>query len=181
MQERNYYEILEIDNSAESEAIHLAYKRLSKEYQHNESTLFDYILKMQELNKAYITLASDDERTEYNEGLESESDTKAANVEVPFEVDEKSANKNKVKLESCSLRLDDENDIKAIGEVSSTNREQLDKYLKIHFSIYDSNERLIGVDTTFGDKSGHQMIFDNYLFNKFKPAVPTKVKICFVE
>ena len=46
MQEGNYYEILEIDNSAESQTIHIAYKRLSKEYQQNELTLYDYILKM---------------------------------------------------------------------------------------------------------------------------------------
>ena len=177
MEERNYYEVLQINNSAESEEIHAAYKHLSKEYQNSKYALYDYILKMQELNKAYLTLIDDDERAEYDE----DSDEESQNVEVSFEVDEESATKNKVKLESCSLRLDDENDIKAIGEVSSINRKEIHRHLEIHFSIYDSNERLLGVKTTFGDKSGHQMIFDEYLFNKLKPAVPAKVKIRFVE
>ncbi len=40
MTERNYYEVLHINNLAEPEAIHAAYKRLSKEYQHNKLALF---------------------------------------------------------------------------------------------------------------------------------------------
>lgn len=110
MPEKNYYEILQINNSAESEAIHAAYKHISKEYQYGEFALYDYTLKMQELNKAYLMLIDKDNRMEYDEGLESERaselESEEANVEVPFEIDEESAKKNKVKVESCSFYLD---------------------------------------------------------------------------
>jgi curved DNA-binding protein CbpA len=177
MEERNYYEVLQINNSAESEAIHAAYKRLSKEYQNSKFALYEYVLKMQELNKAYLTLINHDKRAEYDEG----SDGELQSLEVPFEVDEESANKNKVKLESCNFCLDDEGDIKALGEISSINRKPIDRHLEIHFSMYDSTEKLIGTETTFGDKSGHRMTFNEYLFNKRKPSIPAKVRIYFVE
>ena len=52
MTEKNYYEILQINDSAQSETIHAAYKRLAKESQYNETDLFEYISEMQQLNKA---------------------------------------------------------------------------------------------------------------------------------
>jgi len=54
---------------------------------------------MQELNKAYLTLINDDKRAEYDKG----SDGELQSLEVPFEVDEESANKNKVKLGSVDI------------------------------------------------------------------------------
>jgi len=181
MTERNYYEVLQLNNSADLEAIHAGYKRLSKEYQHNEFTLFDYILKMQELNKAYLTLADDDTRADYDEGLESESDSESEeeNEEVPFEIDEESAKRNNVKVESCNLYLDSAGDIAAIGEIVSTNKEPIENYLEMRFNAYNADKKLIGTGNTFGSKNGNRMTFDNYVLIKSKSAIPVNVKIFF--
>lgn len=184
MEERNYYDVLQINISAESEEIHAAYKHLSKEYQNSKYDLYEYILKMQELNKAYLTLIDDDEREEYDdeqEEYDKDSETENQNLEVPFEVDEESASRNKVKLESYSFRLDSVGDINAIGEISSIDKESIHKHLEMHFNVYDSSEKLIGTAKTFGNKSGNRMTFDQYLINKLKPAIPAKVKIYFAE
>ena len=140
---------------------------------------------MQELNKAYLTLIDDDKRTEYDEGLEGENalelESENANEEVPFEIDEESAKKNKIKIESCSFYLDGGGDIEAIGEIVSTNNRDIEDFIEIHFNVYDSDNKLISATKTYGNRSGKRITFDMYLFikSKSKSATPAKVKIYF--
>lgn len=175
MQERNFYEILQIDSRAESKAIHTAYKRLSKEYQNNEFTLYEYILKMQELNKAYLTLINDETRVEYDEDFDE-----IPNKDVPFEIDKESARKNGVKIKSCNFYVDD-GEVKGIGEIISVDKSPIKNFMEIHFSVYDSNSNLIGTKNSFGNKAGNRMTFDEYIDLKPESAIPANVKIFFVE
>lgn len=178
MQEKNYYEILKINKSAESSEIHLAYKNLSKEYQINEFKLRDYVMIMQELNKAYLNLVDEDTRTEYDENIDNENLT---NSKVSYEVDEVSAKENKVKLESCNFYVDSGGDLEAIGEVVSTSKKNIEHFMEMQFSVYDHKDKLIGTTKTFGNKAGKRMDFDDYIFIKPKSAIPVKVKIYFVK
>lgn len=98
---------------------------------------------------------------------------------MPFEIDEESAKKNKVKVESCSFNLDGGGDIEAIGEIVSTNKKDIEDFIEIHFNVYDSNNKLVSATKTYGNRSGSRITFDMYLFIKSKSATPAKVKIYF--
>ena len=65
----NYYEILEIDNDADSESIKKAYKKLAKKF-HPDLNLDDIESseeKFKEINEAYHVLIDDSERKKYDQ------------------------------------------------------------------------------------------------------------------
>ena len=65
----NYYEILEIDNDADSESIKKAYKKLAKKF-HPDLNPDDIELseeKFKEINEAYHVLIDDNERKKYDQ------------------------------------------------------------------------------------------------------------------
>jgi DnaJ-class molecular chaperone len=65
----NYYEILEIDNNADSESIKKAYKKLAKKF-HPDLNPDDIELseeKFKEINEAYHVLIDDNKRKKYDQ------------------------------------------------------------------------------------------------------------------
>ena len=65
----DYYEILEIDNDADSESIKKAYKKLAKKF-HPDLNPDDIELseeKFKEINEAYHVLIDDSERKKYDQ------------------------------------------------------------------------------------------------------------------
>ena len=65
----NYYEILEIDNDADSKSIKKAYKKLAKKF-HPDLNPDDIELseeKFKEINEAYHVLIDDNERKKYDQ------------------------------------------------------------------------------------------------------------------
>ena len=65
----NYYEILEIDNDADSESIKKAYKKLAKKFHPdlNPDNIELSEEKFKEINEAYHVLIDDNERKKYDQ------------------------------------------------------------------------------------------------------------------
>lgn len=73
---KNYYEILEVDQKASNEIIDKAYKTLVKKYHpdlQNTEKQKEYEEKMKLINEAYSVLSDDYKRTTYDEQLQSET------------------------------------------------------------------------------------------------------------
>ncbi|HZC07672.1 MAG TPA: J domain-containing protein [Ktedonobacterales bacterium] len=69
--ELDYYAILEVDRTADEEALRLAYRRLAWRY-HPDVAGPDALNKMQVINAAYQTLSDADRRRAYDAGLRSD-------------------------------------------------------------------------------------------------------------
>ena len=65
----NYYDILEVEEDADSESIKKAYKRLAKKYHPdlNPNNVEHYEEKFKQINEAYHVLIDDDERRKYDQ------------------------------------------------------------------------------------------------------------------
>ena len=65
----NYYEILEIDNDADSESIKKAYKKLAKKFHPdlNPDNIELSEEKFKQINEAYHVLIDEDERRKYDQ------------------------------------------------------------------------------------------------------------------
>lgn len=64
--QKNYYKILQVDPSAESEVIIAAYKRLSLKYHPDTSSSPEANRRMQEINEAYQVLKDPIRRADYD-------------------------------------------------------------------------------------------------------------------
>lgn len=187
MSEKNYYEVLQINDSAESEAIHAAYKRLAKKYQHNERNLLEYILKMQKLNEAYLVLSDSEDRTEYDEAKDSsrsfltthedENLDEDLEKEITIERDDFCENEYKIKVESCAAYLVERGEVNIIGEAVTKSGTAINKYKEIHFSVYDANGKLLGTNYTCWSKFARRQSFDYQVYFKPKSAIPAKVRV----
>ena len=72
---KNYYEILEVDQKASNEIIEKAYKTLVKKYHpdlQNSDKQKEYEEKMKLINEAYSVLSDDYKRTTYDQQLQNE-------------------------------------------------------------------------------------------------------------
>src|SRR5712691_12795002 len=67
--DKNYYQILQVDPSAEPEIIAVAYKRLALKYHPDTNSSPDATPRMQAINKAYEVLKTPDIRAQYDETL----------------------------------------------------------------------------------------------------------------
>lgn len=74
--ELDYYAILEVDRTADEEALRLAYRRLAWRY-HPDVAGPDAVNKMQVINAAYQTLSDPERRRAYDAGLRPEPDVAA--------------------------------------------------------------------------------------------------------
>ncbi len=72
-QGKNYYKILQVDPSAESEVITAAYKRLSIKYHPDTNSSSDANRRMQEINEAYQVLKDPASRAHYDLYIKSSS------------------------------------------------------------------------------------------------------------
>ena len=70
---KNYYQILQVDSSAEPEIITAAYKRLSIKYHPDTNPSNDATRRMQEINEAYQVLKDPASRAHYDLHLISEN------------------------------------------------------------------------------------------------------------
>lgn len=192
MQGKNYYEILQVENSAETETIHVAYKRLAKERQYTNSDLRDYIDEMQKLNKAYVVLCDPEKRADYNETKDEnysfsityeDENLPEEDLEkqIPVEIDKESENQYQLKTESCSAYLEEQGRIKIIGEVSTTDGKDISEHLEIHCNVYDNTGKLVGTNHLLGKNFGCQQSFDWMVFFTPKSAIPVKIKIYFKD
>lgn len=66
---KNYYQVLQVDPSADPEVIAAAYKRLSIKYHPDTNPSSDANLRMQELNDAYQVLKDPVKRSHYDQTL----------------------------------------------------------------------------------------------------------------
>lgn len=65
---KNYYQILQVDPSAEQEVIEAAFKRLASKYHPDKNRSPDATSNMQKLNEAYETLRDVNKRKQYDNG-----------------------------------------------------------------------------------------------------------------
>jgi curved DNA-binding protein CbpA len=72
-QGKNYYQILQVDPSAEPEIITAAYKRLSIKYHPDTNQSNDATRRMQEINEAYQVLKDPASRAHYDLYINSQS------------------------------------------------------------------------------------------------------------
>ncbi len=63
---KNYYRILQVDPSAETEIITAAYRRLAQKYHPDANRSPDATRRMQEINEAYGVLSNPEKRAHYN-------------------------------------------------------------------------------------------------------------------
>ena len=75
--EQDLYAILEVDRSADDEALRLAYRRLAWRY-HPDVAGPDALAKMQVINSAYQTLSDAERRRAYDAGLRPEAGAQPA-------------------------------------------------------------------------------------------------------
>lgn len=81
--EQDLYAILEVDRTADDEALRLAYRRLAWRY-HPDVAGPDALAKMQVINLAYQTLSDAERRRAYDAGLRPEAGApRAAHASVP--------------------------------------------------------------------------------------------------
>ena len=79
---KDYYEILEISESASEEVIHMAYKALVKKYHPDSSGQEkNSESKMQEINEAYEILSDPERRKNYDEKRVQEENEKSEGSE----------------------------------------------------------------------------------------------------
>lgn len=69
MADKDYYQILQVDPSAEPEVIAAAYKRLSLKYHPDKNPSPQATLRMQEINEAYRVLSDPALRARYDQEL----------------------------------------------------------------------------------------------------------------
>lgn len=83
--EQDLYAILEVDRTADDEALRLAYRRLAWRY-HPDVAGPDALAKMQVINTAYQTLSDAERRRAYDAGLRTEAGApRAAHASAPTE------------------------------------------------------------------------------------------------
>ncbi|MGH2503096.1 MAG: DnaJ domain-containing protein [Ktedonobacterales bacterium] len=83
--EQDLYAILEVDRTADDEALRLAYRRLAWRY-HPDVAGPDALAKMQVINSAYQTLSDAERRRAYDAGLRTEAGApRAAHASAPTE------------------------------------------------------------------------------------------------
>src|SRR5579864_2781772 len=81
--EQDLYAILEVDRTADDEALRLAYRRLAWRY-HPDVAGPDALAKMQVINSAYQTLSDAERRRAYDAGLRPEVGApRAAHTSAP--------------------------------------------------------------------------------------------------
>src|SRR5574340_1049036 len=83
-EEQDYYAILEVERTADDEALRLAYRRLAWRY-HPDVAGLDAISKMQVVNAAYQTLSDPERRKAYDAGLRSPAPDAGAYRQAPME------------------------------------------------------------------------------------------------
>ena len=86
---KNYYNILQIEKTADKATVKAAYKRLVRKYHPDRLSRAEredeaLLAKAQEINEAYETLADDEKRKEYDRALKAYEDEVAAALS-PFE------------------------------------------------------------------------------------------------
>lgn len=90
---KNYYDILEINETASNEVIKAAYKALVKKYHPDNNSNVEIQSKMMEINEAYETLSDEVKRKKYDieigkkseESLENNSFTKDTSMEKQYQ------------------------------------------------------------------------------------------------
>lgn len=79
----NYYQLLQVDPTAEQEAIEAAYQRLAHKYDPQTSMLADAAERMKKIDVAYETLRDPVKRAEYDQlRAAAKPRTKSANTEI---------------------------------------------------------------------------------------------------
>src|SRR4051794_22869065 len=63
---RDYYQVLQVDPSAEPDVIHAAYRRLAAKYHPDVNASPEAAVRMTEINAAYGVLKDPDQRAEYD-------------------------------------------------------------------------------------------------------------------
>lgn len=106
----NYYEILEVSQSATQEIIKIAYKNLAKKYHPDIVSTEIANRKMQELNEAYEILSNPEKRKEYDTNLLSDNeccsyDYEETNSECQYNSNPLSKAINKFKEEFITILI----------------------------------------------------------------------------
>lgn len=205
MKDRNYYEVLEISDPSDVGEMHAAYKRLANQFQRSKLNAFDYVIRMRELNRAYLTLSNPDNRAEYDENIddidedvsfvvsvngevissgnlndnEEEDDDDEVELEIPVEFDRESANQCKVKYQSCTVYFVEKGELNVIGEIVSSTGKAIAEYLKVRFNIYNADGKLIGTDFTYPNGPRTRKSFSENIYFKPKSAIPAKITMFF--
>ena len=115
---KNYYELLEVSQSASQEVIEKAYKTLTKKYHPDLQTSLDKTYaeqKMKELNEAYDVISNPEKRNAYNQELKKFEEEKLNQIQNDYQ-EIKQPNNN-------------ENDFNQINDTVQNNQVQ-DDYLK---------------------------------------------------
>lgn len=189
MIKKDYYKVLQIETSAETEQIHEAYKQLAKDYQQTQSNLSDFIFKMKELNEAYLVLSNSEDREEYDETsdendilpeIDKEEDTEDEDLEqeIPIEIDENSVKQFRLKIESFSAYFISRGEVGILGEILIPYKNE-GQYLYTFFSVYESSGKLIGTGDDWIDISRKRQTFNKTIYTKPTSAIPTKIRINF--
>jgi len=183
MSKDNYLAILGIDHSEIEAKIHQSYKRRAKENESIEN-LSEYILKMKELNEAYLSLSADcDQIDEKNNCLDHKSskfenpEESELETEIEIERDKYEEDQAKIVIKSCTAYLTEPGEIEVIGEAITQSGRAINKYKEIKFDVYDDKRKLIGTNYTNWSEFGRRQSFKSYVNYKPKKTIPTKVRV----
>lgn len=187
MAEKTYYDILEIEPSAETVRMHESYKRMASGYRQSETNLSAFIYKMKDLNEAYLVLSDPEKRAEYDETIEyadssvGSPEDEDSEQEVPVEIDQDSADEHKLRVESCSAFLSERGRVEVLGEVITTDGKAVGQFLEVQCNVYDRNGKLIGTNELLGKKAGRRLAVKWMVFLQPASAIPVKARIYFTE
>ncbi|WP_024610700.1 DnaJ domain-containing protein [Pseudoalteromonas sp. TB64] len=156
----NYYNILGISPSAESEVIKAAYRALSKKYHPDVSSSEVSKVRMQEINVAYDTLSNKAKRKAYDDELASRGsfdftqENKGQGTSFEFESDWLLATEYYPEIEAVLERLNKFSydlgmtfkvyllECKSFNEANSIASKMEDKFLRTYFGTHNQVQAL---------------------------------------
>ena len=184
MTTKNYYQILQVDPSADPEVITAAYKRLSAKFHPDKNPSVDAVQRMSEINLAYETLKNPEKRVQYDKRSTSiersartkQSRNKVEDEKIDIERDEDSEELYDIEIVSCTAYCKS-GDIKVYGELASMTMRPIRKYREIHVVVYDVYGDILARRYTNWSEFGLRQSFDLNLENQNPSRAPVRVKV----
>jgi curved DNA-binding protein CbpA len=200
MSTSTFYQILQIDPSADADVIKAAYVHLLTKYHPDTTTEADAAQRLHEITEAFATLSHPQKRSAYDAQLRNDAPAQQRNEapkqqiilqnrinsilpfgfrskqKLPIERDALAEELHAIQVVSCTAYYNNTL-ITVIGELAAVSFEPTRQYKEVHILAYDADGDVLARARGYWSPFGARQSFEVEVENAFPAHPPVKVKV----
>ncbi|MCU0490697.1 MAG: DnaJ domain-containing protein [Chloroflexaceae bacterium] len=191
MAERTFYQILQVDSSADDTVILAAYTQLLAKYHPDSTTEPDAAQRRSEIAEAFAILSQAEKRREYDLRLRSATPNHQIVLQkppstllglfrnkqrLPVERDALAEDLHSIILESCTAYYQNTL-ITVLGELAAISIDPVTRYKEVHILVYDEFGDVLARSRGCWGPFGARQSFEVQMENALPAHAPVRVKV----